>query len=241
VLDAQMKKIGALEDLAVGERIYSVRYRGKTAYVVTFRQVDPLFVIDLSDPKRPTVKGELKIPGFSEYLHPIDDNTLVGLGMNTTTTKYGGVVQDGMKLSLFDVSDPVAPRETASLLLGNMGSYSEAIDNHRAFLYYPQQRLIGLPAVIYTTSGATAGDPWSGERSVSFSGYLVIRVNKDGFEIAGTIPSEDEQQGFHRYDYNNAIERGLYIGKTLYTVSSARLRAFSLDTFAEIGELVYPS
>lgn len=240
VLDAQMNRIGAIEGLAEGERIYSVRYRGETAYVVTFRQVDPLFVIDLSNPKQPVVKGELKIPGFSEYLHPIDSNTLIGLGMNTTVTKYGGVVEDGMKLSLFDVSDPAAPKEKASFLLGNMGSYSEAIGNHKAFLYYPQKNLIGFPAVVYTTTGATADDPWSGNREVSFSGYLIIRYSDEGFSVAGSIPSEQSQEGFYRSNYDNAIERGLYIGKTLYTVSAARLNAFSLDSFEKIGELVYP-
>lgn len=241
VLDGQLQQIGAVTGLAKGERIYSVRYRGKTAYVVTFRQVDPLFVIDLSNPQYPKVKGQLKIPGFSEYLHPIDDDTLIGLGMNTAVTKFGGVVQDGMKLSLFDVSDPTDPRETANYLLGNTGSTSEAIYNHKAFLYYPQQKLIGFPAVVYTASGVTAGDPWSGVRNVSFAGYLVFKVEDDGFAMAGSIPSEEASaDGLFRHDYNNAIERGLYIGKTLYTVSTGRLCAFSLDTFEKIGELAYP-
>lgn len=241
VLDASLNQIGVLENLAEGERIYSVRYMGDTAYVVTFRETDPLFVIDLSNPAKPAVKGELKIPGFSEYLHPIDENTLLGLGMNTIVTKYGGVAEDGLKLSLFDVSDPTNPKEKVSYLLGNMGSTSEALENHKAFMYYPELKLVGFPATIYTTQGTTANDPWSGERTVGFAGYLVVKVNDSGFDIVGTIPNDgaESELGFMRYDSGNTIERGIYIGKTLYTTSEAKIMAFSLDTFEQIGELKY--
>jgi inhibitor of cysteine peptidase len=214
---------------------------GDTAYVVTFRETDPLFVIDLSNPEKPQVKGQLKIPGFSEYLHPINENTLLGLGVNTVVTKYGGVIEDGLKLSLFDVSDPSDPKETATYLLGNMGSTSEALQNHKAFMYYPEQKLMGFPATIYTSQGTDANDPWSGERTVSFAGYLVITANDNGFDIVGTIPNDGvkSESGFMRYDSGNTIERGIYIGKTLYTTSQAKIKAFSLDTFEQIGELEY--
>lgn len=241
VLDSSLNQVGALENLAEGERIYSVRYMGNTAYVVTFRETDPLFVIDLSNPAKPKVKGQLKIPGFSEYLHPIDENTLLGLGMNTVVTKYGGVAEDGLKLSLFDVSDPTDPKEKASYLLGNIGSTSEALQNHKAFMYYPEKKLVGFPATIYTSQGASADNPWSGERTVSFAGYLVVKVNDSGFEIVGTIPNDGakSESGFMRFDSANAIERGIYIGKTLYTTAEAKIMAFSLETFEQIGELKY--
>ncbi len=240
VLDGQLQPVGSVENLAEGERIYSVRYVGDTAYVVTFRETDPLFVIDLSNPAKPLVKGQLKLPGFSEYLHPIDKNTLLGLGVNTVVTQYGGVVQDGLKLTLFDVSNPADPKEKASYLLGNMGSTTEALQNHKALMYYPEQRLIGFPATIYTTQGATPQNPWSGAQQVSFAGYLVIKIKADGFEIAGTLPNEDSgAAGFMRYELGNTIQRGIYVGKTLYTVSPARITAYSLDGFERIGELKY--
>ncbi|WMJ84036.1 beta-propeller domain-containing protein [Oscillospiraceae bacterium LTW-04] len=241
VLDGLLRPVGSVEDLAEGERIYSVRYVGETAYVVTFRETDPLFVIDLKDPAKPVVKGQLKLPGFSEYLHPIDQNTLLGLGVNTVVTQHGGVFQDGLKLSLFDVSDPTNPKEKASFLLGNAGSTTEALQNHKAIMYYPEQRLIGFPATIYTVQGASANNPWSGSQQVSFAGYLVVRIEADGFEIIGTLPNEDSSSstGFMRYNSSNTISRGIYIGKTLYTISPARIMAYSLDNFERIGELKY--
>ena len=240
VLDGLLQPVGSVENLAEGERIYSVRYVGAIAYVVTFRETDPSFVIDLSDPAKPQVKGQLKLPGFSEYLHPIDQNTLLGLGMNTMVTQYGGVVQDGLKLTLFDVSNPASPKEKASYLLGNMGSTSEALQNHKAFMYYPEQQLIGFPATIYTTQGATPQDPWSGAQQVSFAGYLVLKIKADGFEIAGTLPNEDSGTGgFMRYELGNTIQRGIYVGKTIYTVSPARITAYSLDGFEQTAQLKY--
>lgn len=241
VLNGALQPVGSVENLAEGERIYSVRYVGETAYVVTFRETDPLFVIDLSNPAKPQVKGQLKLPGFSEYLHPIDKNTLLGIGVNTVVTPYGGVVQDGLKLTLFDVSNPADPKEKASYLLGNMGSTSEVLQNHKALMYYPEQQLIGFPATIYTTQGATPQDPWSGAQQVSFAGYLVIKIKADGFELVGTLPNEEDgaASGFMRYDSGNTIQRGVYIGKTLYAISPARITAYSLDSFARTGELKY--
>lgn len=241
VLNGLLQHVGSVENLAEGERIYSVRYVGDTAYVVTFRETDPLFVVDLKDPAKPVVKGQLKLPGFSEYLHPIDQNTLLGLGVNTVVTQYGGVIQDGLKLSLFDVSDPSNPMEKASYLLGNAGSTTEALQNHKAIMYYPEQQLMGFPATIYTVQGASADNPWSGSQQVSFAGYLVIKIHADGFEVVGTLPNEDagSSAGFMRYNSGNTISRGIYIGKTLYTVSPARIMAYSLDSFERIGELKY--
>ncbi|PWM21356.1 MAG: hypothetical protein DBX44_08590 [Oscillospiraceae bacterium] len=241
VYDAAMELVGSVEGLAPGETIYSVRFIGDAAYLVTYEQVDPLFVVDLSDPENPVVKGELKIPGFSEYLHPIDENTLLGFGKNTVMSRWGGSSEDGLKLALFDVSDPTDPREIASYLLGNAGSSSEVLNNHKAFLYDPQRKLVGFPATIWTSTGATPGSPWSGDNHVTFSGYLLLEVREDGFVLYGTLPSDSEgpAEGFNRSDAANAIERGLYIGDTFYTVSSGRIRAYALDTLELIGELAY--
>lgn len=240
VLDGQLQPVGSVEGLAEGERIYSVRYVGETAYVVTFRETDPLFVIDLSNPAKPQVKGELKLPGFSEYLHPIDKNTLLGFGMNTIATPHGGVVQDGLKLTLFDVTNPAAPKEKASYLLGNMGSTSEALQNHKALMFHPQQQLIGFPVTLYTAQGATAENPWAGSQTLSFAGYLVIKIKSDGFEVVGTLPNEGRAEGgFMRYDSGNSIQRGIYVGKTLYTIAPGRITAYTLDGFEPAGELRY--
>ena len=117
-------RTGAVEGLAPGERIYSVRFVGAMGYLVTFRQVDPLFVLDLSDEANPLVKGQLKIPGFSEYLHPLSDSLLLGLGQETTTTVDERVIQLGVKLSLFDVAVPESPKELDVVVVGARGSFS---------------------------------------------------------------------------------------------------------------------
>ena len=241
VLDEKLKVIGSVTGLAEDERIYSVRFMGDTAYVVTFKETDPLFVIDLSDPKKPVVKGELKIPGFSEYLHPIDSNTLIGLGKNTYVNQHGGVVEDGLKLSLFDVSDPTDPKESSSYLIGNVGSHSEALDNHKAFMYYPKKNMIGFPATIYTSYGASIDRPWSGESRLSFGGYLVAEIKNDKFNVIGTISDngKEGQNGFMRNDFGESIERGIYIGNTLYTFAQNKIMAFSFDNFEQIGEFRY--
>ncbi len=241
VFDSALKQKGALEGLAVGERIYSVRYVDSTAYVVTFKETDPLFVIDLSDPTKPTVKGQLKLPGFSEYLHPIDENTLIGLGNNTVTLKNGGVITDGLKLSLFDVSDPFSPKEKYSCLIGNRGSDSPALQNHKAFMYYPKKGIFGFPATIYTSYGASANDPYSGESRLSFSGYMLLRASENEFELLATLsPAESHYSGsFMRNDLDSAIERGIYIDNTVYTVSDSGITAYSLDTLSQIAAIKY--
>ena len=132
ILNNDMEIVGKVENLAKGELIESVRFVGNMAYVVTFRQTDPLFVIDLSDPENPTVKGELKIPGFSEYLHPITENLIVGVGQDGTETGTNG----DCKVSLFDVTDPYAPKETLSLPVtdGKGYAYSEIAYNHKLYV-----------------------------------------------------------------------------------------------------------
>ena len=241
LLDSNLKQTGAVENLAPGERIYSVRYIGDTAYVVTFKETDPLFVIDISDPAKPVVKGQLKIPGFSEYLHPIDENTLIGLGNNTTVTKYGGVITDGLKLSLFDVSDPLDPKEKYNCIIGNRGSDSPALQNHKAFMYYADEGIFGFPATVYSTYGASVDNPYSGESRLSFDGYLVVKPGSSEFEIIGTLPSSDtvSKNSFMHNDSGSAIERGIYIGRTLYTISSSGITSYSLDDFSQKAKLNY--
>ena len=132
ILNNNMQIVGKVEDLAKGETIQSVRFVGNMAYVVTFRQTDPLFVIDLTDPKKPTVKGELKIPGFSEYLHPIADGLLVGVGYDGTENGTNG----DCKVSLFDVSNPYEPKETSVVRVtnGDGSVYNSIGMNHKLYI-----------------------------------------------------------------------------------------------------------
>jgi uncharacterized secreted protein with C-terminal beta-propeller domain len=205
VLDPEMTRVGTLEGLAEGERIYAVRYLKNTAYVVTFRQTDPLFVIDLTDPAKPAVKGQLKIPGFSEYLHPVGENLLVGLGNNTVTTKWGGVITDGLKLSLFDVADPGNPKEVSSLLLGNLNSQSEAFQPQSADVP-PAEAAARLSRHAAHERGRDRGRPVVRLERRRFSGYLLVSYT-GRVEVTKSIPNETGAQGFMRNDISGAIQR----------------------------------
>ncbi len=157
ILDNKMKIVGKVEDLAKGELIKSVRFVGNMAYVVTFRQTDPLFVIDLTNPEKPTVKGELKIPGFSEYLHPIADGLLVGVGQDGTMTGVNG----DCKVSLFDVSDPYEPKETSVLNVtgGKAYCHSPVAYNHKVYVTLSEKEF-AVPFSInsYVLNKAEMGD-----------------------------------------------------------------------------------
>jgi uncharacterized secreted protein with C-terminal beta-propeller domain len=148
VLNFTMGISGRLEGLAPGEDIYSARFMGERCYLVTFKKVDPLFVIDLADPEKPTVLGKLKIPGYSDYLHPYDENTLIGIGKETVEAEEGNFAwYQGVKVSLFDVSDVSDPKELAKYEIGDRGTDSPALYNHKAFLFSLSRNLLVIPVL----------------------------------------------------------------------------------------------
>src|SRR3989338_2608281 len=156
VLDKDLNVAGRLEGLAPGEKIYSVRFMGKKAYVVTFKKVDPLFVIDLSSPEKPKVLGKLKIPGYSDYLHSFDENHIIGVGKDTIEAEEDLKQQrgldfawyQGVKLAVFDVSDVENPKELHKIVIGDRGTDSYALQDHKAFLYDRQKELLVLPIML---------------------------------------------------------------------------------------------
>ena len=151
-----MVQLGSLTGLAPGESVYAVRFMGERLYVVTFLQVDPLFVIDLSDAAAPTLLGQLKIPGYSDYLHPLNASHLIGVGKDAEVT--GRVL--GLKLALFDASDVSNPREAFTTVVGARGTDSEALRDHKAFVYDDVRRLLVLPLTLYGEAGGTADDDY---------------------------------------------------------------------------------
>ncbi len=179
ILDSSMKITGKLEDLAPGERIYSVRFIGDKGYMVTFRQIDPLFVIDLT-PDSPKVLGFLKIPGVSDYLHPYDENHLIGVGRDATEQ---GMVQ-GLKLSLFDVTDVSSPRELSKYIIGERGTHSEALNDHKAFLFSREKSLLAIPVSLVEGGNYNA-----------WNGAFVFNVDlTNGFTLKGKITHAEEQE-----------------------------------------------
>ena len=247
ILNSSLVITGKIEDIAPGERIYSVRFMGDKGYMVTFKTVDPLFVLDLKDPANPSILGELKIPGYSDYLHPYDENHIIGFGMDTIeaqiTDEKGNVFgttvyQMGMKIALFDVSDVNDPKEKFSMSIGDRGTYSELLYNHKALVYSKEMNLMAFPVNVVR---APAGKPLE-YGTLTFQGMQLYRIDPDnGFTLLAQFSHLTEQElkdAYTRgYDYMKTVERGLYIDDVFYTVSKGYITANSLETFAQIGTL----
>ena len=215
--------------------------------------MDPLFVIDLADPKNPKVLGELKIPGYSDYLHPYDDTTLIGLGKDTGETEWGGVRTNGLKLSLFDVSDVSQPKEIDTYIMGDAGSDSIALQDHKAFLFSKEKNLLAIPVSIQESgvsiieleplSGFTEEVLNSRYPKLTFSGAAIFKVDKSGLELKGKIdhsdggrPSDiDSWRGYNYYD--NTVKRSLYIDDVLYTFSNKYLKMNQLADLELVKKL----
>lgn len=210
---------GRLDGLGMTEQIYAVRYQGDIAYVVTFRQTDPLYTLDLSDPAAPRLLGELKIPGYSAYLHPAEPGRLIGVGQDATDD---GRTQ-GSQVSTFDVSDLSAPAEEARLSFP--GSSSPVEHDHRAFLWWADQRLAVIPL-------ETWGEWSDGRPATPFLGAVGVEVGADGsLRERGRVT----HQGKVGADAYPAITRSLVVGDTLFTLSEVGLLASDVATLAERG------
>ncbi|MGW5666599.1 beta-propeller domain-containing protein [Micromonospora sp. NPDC003776] len=227
---ATLTRVGSVTGLGKGERIHAVRFVGGTGYVVTFRQTDPLYTVDLRDPKAPTVRGELKINGYSAYLHPAGEGQLLGVGQEASDR---GRVQ-GTQVSLFDVSDPAKPTRLAQHHVAQ--AHSEAEFDPHAFLYWPAERLVVLPLTVPNAGAArapgTANDGNAGRlpRSVA----LALRVEDGGFTTVGTI---DHTARAGRPGELVPIRRSLVVDGVLWTVSEAGLQASELATMRTLGWL----
>lgn len=233
VLDGDLEVVGALEGLAPTERIYAARFLGDRAYLVTFRQVDPFYVLDVADPRSPRLLGELKIPGFSEYLHPMGDDHVLGVGRDAVEAEEGDFAWFlGLKVSLFDVRDVTNPVEAAQLLLGDRGSSSPVLHDHRAFLPIPARGLVVLPVDL--TEEREGDPPWQ-FGTVVWRGAYVLRVGPEGLEVEGRIAHWTADSDGLGYDAS--VSRSLFIGSTLYTVSQGLVKATSLDDLSPVAEV----
>ena len=248
VLDEQLNIIGKVEDLAKGEKIYSVRFMGKRAYVVTFKKVDPLFVFDLSNPQNPKAVGELKIPGYSDYLHPYDENHIIGIGkdaIDASEAEKSGRDLDfawyqGIKLALFDVTDPANPKEVSKFNIGDRGTDSEALYEHKAFLFDKEKELLVIPISLHEIDRekyGTALNP-TNYGDLTFEGVYVLSLNlENGFQLKGRVSHKAITQGEYRYNYGSQIRRSMYINNVLYTLSMGKLQANDLTSLEKISEV----
>lgn len=153
IINSAGTKIGRLSGIAPGENFQSSRFIGNRLYLVTFEQIDPLFVIDTTDSKNPKILGELLMPWYSTYLHPYDANRLIGIGYDTFTNSHGGTQNGGIKIDLYNVSDIANPKREATLTLGDAWSSSDVLWNPKAFVWYKEKNLLLIPATLMTTAG----------------------------------------------------------------------------------------
>ncbi|MAG47263.1 hypothetical protein CL617_01540 [archaeon] len=256
VLDDGMNVVGSIQGLARGEKIYSVRFMGERAYMVTFKKIDPLFVIDLSIPEQPKVLGELKIPGYSDYLHPYDENHVIGVGKDAVdagNTGFGSrdfAWYQGLKMSLFDVTDPNNPKEVAKVNIGDRGTDSEALRDHKAFLFDREKELLVIPVSLHeinrnqnnnyedviVPNGIIAPNTY-GQKT--FEGAYVFNLNlNEGFKLRGRISHDNYVENGNYYGYQDSrIRRSLYIGDSLYTISNNLVKANDLFNLQEISNV----
>ena len=205
VLDPDLKIIGEIHDLAKDESVYSARFMGDVGYFVTFRQVDPLFSVDLSDSANPEIIGELKIPGFSEYLHPYGDGKLLGIGMDVDEA---GVITEGVKVSMFDVSDPSDVKELTNCVLEDMYG-TDVGDNYKAVFVDVEKNLFGFLAY------------------GNVSKYYIFTYDENGF-----------REVFSRELTVYGDVRGLYVGDRFYLVSGNTVESFTMDGFKKVDDIV---
>lgn len=256
VLNENLSIIGSLEGLANGENLHSVRFVGDRCYLVTFMRTDPLFVIDLSQPTNPTVLGELKIPGYSDYLHPYDETHLIGVGKEAVDSNQGDFAwYQGLKLSLFDVSNVNNPVQLSNFTIGDRGTDSPVLTDPKAFLFDESKNLLVIPVSLAIVDNSTQQQiSQYGQSAASaygttvWQGAYVFSLTIDGgFALKGTIthldPSLLNSQGqlTNTNDYYNTqnqwITRSLYIGNTLYTISNSQVKLNSLTDLSQIAQV----
>jgi uncharacterized secreted protein with C-terminal beta-propeller domain len=261
VLNEELNIIGSVEDLAPGERIYSTRFLGNRAYIVTFKKVDPLFVIDLSNPTDPQVLGYLKITGYSDYLHPYDENHVIGIGKETAGGDEHFSWYQGIKISLFDVSDVENPTEVGKIVIGDRGTDSYALYDHKAFLFDKTKNLIVIPVMLAEINKSKyrecneseLEDYYRWEYCLTdhtygeyvWQGAYVLNINlDDGISLRGKITHKDNEtveSGFRYYYYDKySVKRSLYMDDILYTISDGKVKANNLETVEEISKVELP-
>ena len=256
IFNNDMKKIGETEKLAEGEKMYSSRFLGEKAYLVTYKTIDPLFVIDLSNPSNPKALGELKIPGYSTYLHPYDENHIIGIGMQTKEkirrNSEGKIISTtstitGMKMALFDVTDVNRPIQISDTIIGDSRTTSAILNNHKALLFSKEKELLAIPVNNYKEDFEVdnSSDTYSSiinsytnyNKEYISEGYLVYNINlEEGFKLKGTITHENKKDKYSYY-YNTRLLRGLYIEDNLYTISEDYIKVNRLEDLQEVNQV----
>ncbi len=248
VLDESLNVVGRLEDLAPGEQIYSARFMGNRAYLVTFRKIDPLFVIDMTEPTNPRLLGKLKIPGYSDYLHPYDDNHIIGIGKEAIGSEEGDFAwYQGVKLSLFDVTDVANPIELSKYEIGDRGTDSNALHDHKAFLFSKSKGIIVIPITLAEIDEEKypSGVQPNMYGDFVWQGAYVLNVDlANGITLRGRVTHLDDEEYFLKSGYYFytpfSVKRSLYMGNNLYTLSDKLIKMNDLNGLGEINKIELP-
>ena len=231
--EGKLNVIGKIEGIAEGEQIYAARFLGDRGYLVTFVTVDPLFTLDMSDPYHPAIVGELKVPGYSDYIHPLSDDYILTIGQDVDLYENSPYIQ-GMQLAIFDVRDFANPKLLFKESIGDRGTYSEALYNHKAFTYWAEKNLLAVPVDLYEKSGATYPYEYG---TYVHSGVYVYEISTDtGFSRLGTLITRDMND---YYDYGSWM-RGVFIDDHVFGVRKDKVVSAeynAMDTTASTLEL----
>jgi len=236
ILDEHLNIVGKLDQIAPDESVYSARFIGDRLYLVTFQQIDPFFVIDLSS-DIPKILGELKIPGFSNYLHPYDNEHIIGIGRDTKEIEEGRVQQLGIKIALFNVEDVSNPKVIDKVIIGDSSTYSESLYDHKAFFFDKTKDILSIPI----TGDTKNLDKDSSSKMIApdynrWSGFYVYDLNNlEGFDLKGKVTHSDSDSRY--YSMGNA--RTFYIDNVLYTASEGYLKMNSIKDLKEINSLKF--
>jgi len=239
VLDMNLTIVGTVENIAPGENFHSARFMGDRCYLVTFQNIDPLFVIDLSNATNPQVLGNLTIPGYSDYLHPYDETHLIGVGKNTVAAQNGYFAwYQGIKISLFDVTNVTNPIQSASYVIGDRGSDTPVLSDPKAFLFDRNKNLLVIPVLVAKIDeskypspvpDSAYGDPvWQGAYVFDISLFHDLMLE-------GRITHMTN--GTSITDHGYWIKRSLYIEDVLYTLSDRMVKMNNLEDISEIGQI----
>lgn len=230
-----LKVIGKIEDLAPGEQIYAARFMGERGYLVTYVKVDPLFTLNLSDPSAPEVAGYLKVPGYSDYIHPYGDNYLITVGKDALFMEEDNMTwYQGVQLSIFDISDFSNPTRLHHQIIGNRGTNTEVSGNHKAFTFLADNELMALPIDLYEHITEPAHPSIIGEKT--FQGLYVYRVSPDsGFQLLGRMSTERDtiDAGYRHWT------RGIFVDPQVYAVTKDAVHSAQTDQIEERIQTVF--
>ncbi len=231
VLTQNMSQVSSLKNIAPGENIYAVRFVGQMGYVVTFQQVDPLFVISFKDIANPTIQSALKMNGYSDYLHPLPGGYLIGVGKDTVPASTGDYSYYlGLKLSLFRVFDNGSSEQISKFLIGDRGTDSPVLSDHLAFTFDSSRNITFIPLTLYVASGVPSNSSPPPYGDPVWQGVYIIKVNSTGFTYLGRVSQYPGQSFSYSPNANLQIDRSVVIGDYLYTISQGEVMVNSVSS-----------